>query len=224
MNCLAHAFKYLDCPEFAAGTCLPDWLGMLKPRVRVRHKQIVCFLGQSDAIGKRKRIAEGMLQHLSDDADFHGSLPFAHTCVSISNRLKADIGDGDGHRPAFVGHILTELLLDAWIEIRNPGTLDAYYRAMQSVSPADLQSTVNLISDLPTDRLESFMANYNAERFLFDYLDDNTMLRRLNRILLRVNLEPLPECALATIEHGRALVYGNAMELLAPVKLANIDR
>jgi hypothetical protein len=218
MNCLAHAWKYLDDPDFAIGTCVPDWLGMIDRRVRVQRKRINAYLQESTDSHPHRRIARGIHQHLQDDEVFHGSLTFVKTSVVLSRMVSAENTDETGHRSAFVGHILTELLLDASIEVHTPGTLDRYYDTMSKVSVSRLEDAVNHLATRTTDRIPDFMERNLRERFLFDYLCDDRLLIRMNQILKRVSLEPLPTLNLAWVQRARTLVYENRSDLLGDVK------
>jgi hypothetical protein len=52
------------------------------------------------------------------------------------------------------------------------------------------------------------------ERFLYDYLDDATLLLRLNRVMRRVRLRPLPATILACLPGARQCVRERVCELM----------
>lgn len=214
MNCLAHAWRFLDDGCFAAGTCVPDWLGMIDRTVRVRRKRTREFLEREEPAAAPRAIAAGILQHLDDDDWFHGSQAFAETSLQISRMIGSFPGHRPDHRSGFLGHILVELLLDACIEENRPGTTDAYYRLMETVSPGELQDTVNRLSLRPTNGISGFLQRFLDERFLLDYLDDGRLMYRMNRVLLRVKLEPLADRAVELIGLSRGLVRNRWRELL----------
>ena len=58
-------------------------------------------------------VAGGVLQHLRDDARFHDTRAFAETSLELTVRAARRAGGETGLRPAFLGHLLVELLLDA---------------------------------------------------------------------------------------------------------------
>jgi hypothetical protein len=217
MNCLAHAFRFLDDPHFAVGTCLPDWLGMVDRKVRLRQSHVDAFAMESTVDTGVHSIVDGIRQHMRDDLLFHGSASFAVTSLEITKLVP--IGDDDtGHRRSFVGHVLTELLLDASIEAHEPGTLHRYYQRMESVCPNLVEKTVNGLTQNSTDQLVPFMKRYVEERFLFDYLTDRGMLLRLNGLLRRVRLKPFPLAFVDVIEVARQLVNTQRVHLLEPVQ------
>jgi hypothetical protein len=217
MNCLSHAFQYLSDPMFAAGTCIPDWLGMINRRVRVRRPQVQSFLRATDERDGRVAVAHGIARHLQDDDSFHNAVPFLETCNSISKLMREHCPDSTGHRSAFVGHIVTELLLDASIEADQPGTMERYYQAIELVPAPLLESTVNAIASRPIDDLARFMDKYLSSRFLFDYLTDDGLMHRMNGILQRVTLEPIPEACQWILCEARGIVYARRLELLQAV-------
>ena len=68
MNYLAHAVRFLDRPEFVAGTAVPDWLSAADRKVRLRPKH-------RRAVDDSRRpalaeIAAGVHQHLQTTAGF----------------------------------------------------------------------------------------------------------------------------------------------------------
>lgn len=217
MNCLAHAFRFLDNGYFAAGTCIPDWLGMIDRTVRVRRKNATVFLENQEPDLVSCSIAAGIVQHLNDDDLFHGSLAFVETSLQASRMIGGFLDNESGHRTGFLGHIIVELLLDACIEKRAPGTMDRYYRVIEQVSPQQLQSTINQIAVRSTTKMEWFVEKYLEERFLLDYLDDGRLVYRLNRISKRVGLAPLPEGIVRLVPQIRRLVEARATDLLDPV-------
>ena len=69
-------------------------------------------------------VAGGILQHLRDDARFHATRAFAETSLELTVRVRDALGGETGLRPAFLGHLLVELLLDAALIADDPGRLD----------------------------------------------------------------------------------------------------
>jgi hypothetical protein len=112
---------------------------------------------------------------------------------------------------------VTELLLDASIEADQPGTMERYYQAIELVPAPLLESTVNAIASRPIDDLARFMDKYLSSRFLFDYLTDDGLMHRMNGILQRVTLEPIPEACQWILREARGIVYARRLELLQAV-------
>ena len=162
-----------------AGTAVPDWLSVADRRVRVRSRRIHERLESLDA--EERALAEGMLQHLKDDDLFHRSTRFVILESELSLRFRRIMPDRFDHRPPFLGHIVTELLLDAFIAEQMPTVLDDYYAALSQVSASQIQRTVNIVATRTTENLAEFVRRFRSVRFLYDYADDTRLLRRLNR-------------------------------------------
>lgn len=213
MNYLAHGIRFLDRPYFMAGTAVPDWLSVVDRRVRMRTKRIEPLLAQWDPGSPELEVARGILQHLSDDDWFHSTVGFSE----VTNRLTAlfrETLSGDTFLNGFLGHIVTELLIDAELSQRHPGHLDGYYLAMEQVDPHVVQVVVNACGRESTSLLARFIPLFIAEGFLHDYVESPKLLRRLNQVMRRVKLEPLPESVLKVLDSGREIVSHQLPELL----------
>jgi hypothetical protein len=212
MNYFAHGIRFLDRPYFLAGTALPDWLSVADRRVRLRARDVQPF-SNADG-GPAGEIAAGVLQHLADDAWFHKTAAFAVASAELTVLMRDALSPDDGHRPAFLGHILTEILLDAVLIDSHPGRLDEYYAALAQIDPGLVEQTVNRMSRIPTDRLTPLVPRFAGERFLADYCETNRLLYRLNQIMRRVKLNPLPGDLGDVLEQARIIVEKRAAELL----------
>lgn len=216
MNYLAHGYRFLDSPLKLAGTAVPDWLSVVDRKVRVRRRRVNEHLEtlQDDD----RNIADGVLQHLSDDDLFHRCHRFMILESELSARFRRIMPDPFDHRPPFLGHIVTELLLDSFIVEQMPEVLAAYYSAMSVVSPIQVERLVNRLATRTTDRLAGFIRKFQTVAFLYDYMDDNRLLGRLNQVLRRVTLPPLDEQSLNVLRDSRILVRVHGDELLQAVE------
>lgn len=216
MNYFAHAVRFLDRPHFLIGTALPDMLSVSDRRSRLRSKNVLPFA--SDAHFETAELAAGVLQHLHDDGWFHNTLAFHNVTGDLTKMFRGALpNDDDGHRPAFLGHIVTELLLDSVLIARNPGALDRYYVALGNVDPEFVQATVNRMVREPAERLAGLIPLFRTERFLFDYSDSERLLYRLNQVMRRVKLQPLPAEVVSVLDAARTIVEQHADELLIGV-------
>ncbi len=217
MNYLAHGYRFLDSSLMVAGTAVPDWLSVVDRKVRIRSRRVALHL---DSLGTDDRcIADGMLQHLSDDDRFHRCPCFVMLEAELSLRFRRLMPDRFDHRPAFLGHIVTELMLDAVITERTPEILARYYSALDEVSATQVEALVNRVAARNTDRLSGFIEQFRASRFLFDYLDNERLLHRLNQVLRRVTLATLDDRSVAVLQDARGLLRSHADELLRAVEL-----
>lgn len=214
MNYFAHGLHHLDRPLFLAGTAVPDWMSVADRSVRVRPKLIEPLL--SDKSPDSAETAAGILRHFEDDDWFHSTRAFALTTAELTERFAKLLAGDDGMRPGFLGHIVTEMLLDAVLIAEHPEEIDRYYDVLAEVNAADVQAVVNRCARGTTERLVTLIRLFLAERFLYDYLETPRLLHRLNQVLRRVRLQPLPVSALEVLEIGRALVAQRRDGLLPP--------
>ena len=212
MNYFAHALPFLDRPYFMAGTGVPDWLTVVDRQVRVRTKHAEPFLDDPDLCVAA--VAGGVIQHLRDDARFHETRAFMETCLELTARVRDALGLEAGFRPSFLGHLLVEVLLDATLAAEQPERLEEYYRVLRTVDAAAVERAVNRIGPKPTGRLAAMIGQFCLHRVLWDYLEDGKLWTRLNQVLRRVQLAPLPEGIVALLPDARRLVAGRRKELL----------
>ncbi|MBX9789169.1 MAG: hypothetical protein K2Y37_09670 [Pirellulales bacterium] len=221
MNYLAHAWQFLDDPYFAAGTALPDWLGAVDRRVRLRNRHVEPHVADSDP--RVAALARGVVQHHADDAWFHVSDVFVELEWRLTALARDALPADAGFRPRFLGHVLVELLLDAALAEDQPALLDRYYQVLATVDGKLIQTSVNRMAMRPTERLARLLPLFLQERFLFDYAVDAKLCRRLNQVLARVGLASLPDEFADVIGAARPLVYERRAELLKPPREVNAE-
>ena len=215
MNYFAHALPFLDRPYFMAGTAVPDWLTVADRKVRLRSKHVEVFLDDADPCVAA--VASGILQHLRDDAQFHATRAFVESSLELTSRIRDALGGETGLRPSFLGHLLVELLLDAALAADDPDRLIAYYRVLDEVDASLVEAAVNRMAPQPTERLAVFIELFRRERILWDYPEDGKLIVRLNQIMRRVQLEPLPADFAAVLPAARGLVTERKTWLLAGI-------
>jgi hypothetical protein len=212
VNYFAHALPFLDDPYFAVGTGVPDWLSVVDRRVRMRMKYVEPFTVDPDPT--IAAVAGGVRQHLADDAHFHGTRAFAETNIELIVLMR-DVLDGEtGLRPGFLGHLLAEVLLDAALVAEHPDELQQYYRLLESTDATVVEAAVNRMAPRPTERLATMIVMFTRERILSDYLEDAKLLRRLNQVMRRIRLEPLPDRFAEILPAAREVVARRREELL----------
>jgi len=214
MNYFAHAWHWLDDPWVAAGTAVPDWLGVVNRRVRARSKAASPLTAAEDP--RVAALARGIVQHHHDDAWFHGTRAFAELSLDLTVRFRDLLGAESSMRPSFLGHILVELLLDAELARRDRARLERYYAVLAQIEPPLVEQTVERIAGRPAERLAYFIGRFIEVRFLFDYLEDAKLWFRLNQVMGRVGLDQLPESVIELIGEARPLVAERTDELLTP--------
>lgn len=212
MNCFSHALPSLDDAYIAAGTCIPDWLSGADRRCRVREKKTTPFLNHEDPIVAA--VAQGIVFHHQDDHWFHSNKLFQQMNIKFAVELR-DLLDGEkGMRTSFVGHVMIELFLDAWLHDRFPGKLEFYYDQLELIDPQKVQEAINLFATKKTEKLSGAIEYVLKDRYLFDYTDDGKTLYRINRVLKKIGLEEVDDLVLPWMEGARARVYDSAKDLL----------
>ena len=222
MNYFSHGRAFVDDPYFLAGTAVPDWLNVIARRVKARSKHAQEFV--EDADPRLAALARGVVRHHADDAWFHETAAFAELSWQLTALVRDALPPDDGLRPSFLGHILVELLLDAALIAEEPKRLEAYYAALEAVDPAYVQEAVGRIATGVPERLAEFVPLFIRERFLWDYADDGKLWFRLNQVMRRVTLPPLPEAFCELLPEARRLVERRKAELLAPPEPSDLRR
>ena len=214
MNCFAHAYPFLDDPYRVVGTCLPDWLSAIDRKVRTRERTAAEFVEAEDP--RVASLARGVVQHHRDDRWFHQTRAFAELNLQFAVELRERMPGDEGFRPSFLGHVLVEVLLDAHLISGDPSQLERYYNQLDQVDPAFVERTVNQFATRTTDKLIAGIDRFRTLRFLFDYLDDHSLLKQMNHVMRRVRLPQITESLVDWIPSARERVVSRADELLAP--------
>lgn len=199
------------------GTAIPDMLSVVDRKVRMRKKLVEPQLQTTS--GDRYHLVTGVMQHLEDDHWFHGQPAFLELNRLFALKIRELIGQDDGFRCHFLGHILVELLMDRMLMEEEPEILRRYYEAMQEIDPQLVQSQVNAMARQPTEKLSLMIPRFIEERFLADYVDDERLLFRLNQVMRRVKLNQLTPDLLPFFNWGLEHVRQYRDQLLPPADL-----
>ncbi len=213
MNYFTHAIRYLDRPYYAAGVCVPDWLSVVDRKARVRGKKISQTLPSLS--GDDLEIALGAKKHLDDDRWFHGTEAFYRVTGIIARSFREDLDESNAWRCGFLGHIVMELLLDSTLIEQRPSRLEEFYQLLNGIDLGQLQSVVSSLATKEVTKLSWLVEMFIKERFLEDYLDDERLLYRLNQVMKRIQLDPLPDSCLRTLKEAR-IVVRSEVEMLLP--------
>jgi hypothetical protein len=220
MNYFAHALPFLDRPYFVAGTAVPDWLAAADRGARVRPRQAERLA--EDPRPHVASVAQGVLQHIRDDRRFHQSRVFAELSLELTAAARQVLGAEAGFQSSFLGHLLVEVLLDAWLAAEDPARVEAYYAALACVDPLLVQQATNGMASRPTSRLAPMIAGFRRERILRDYLEDGRLLVRLSQVMHRVGMTPLPGRFRELLPKARRLVEDRQRELLEGIPARDV--
>lgn len=213
MNCFCHALPHLDSPWRSAGACLPDWLGVIDRRVRIRSHHAREWTGTGRE--ELRELAEGVIQHHADDQWFHGTAAFQTMNIALSLELRGRWGIRNSMLTHLAAHILIEMLIDDWLARIFPGSLERYYLQLQQLPAGQLEALTVEMAGKPIAGMAAGFERFVSSRFLFDYAEDAGVLYRLNRVLERVRLPGLPGDLLQWLPEVRGRVRKELPELLA---------
>ena len=188
-------------------------MNIIDRKMKVRSKSASLFA--DDENSELREIARGVVQHHHDDQWFHGTRAFAELSLEFTGLAREVLPQDGGFRTGFLGHILVELLLDAELYREQPELLDAYYRALEAVDPNFVQAAINRMATRQSELITGLIPKFCRVRFLYDYVEDEKLLERLNGVMKRVKLKPLPESFAAIFPQAREQVLRRRDELLA---------
>jgi hypothetical protein len=160
-----------------------------------------------------RQIGLGILQHHADDDTFHRSESFQQMEALLAKEFRRCMPNRFDHRPALLGHIVVELMLDAMLAATDTTLLNRYYAVLETVDAGLVQHAVNHMVTRKTNRLAPLITGFCRERFLDDYLTDEGLFLRLNQVLKRVRLEPMTTDALDVLATARTLLHKRGREL-----------
>lgn len=213
MNYLAHAFRYLDEPMYAAGTALPDWMNVINRKNRARRRFAEPVLHDPDP--EVAQFAAGVIRHHDDDHWFHNQLSFIQLSSTFAVELRQQLEPTAGHQAGFLGHIIVELLLDAALIEGTPGLIARYYQMVGQLDSLLVQRAANKILRIAEDRFPLLLNRFAKEQFIADYVEDKGLQYRLSGVMRRVGLPELPDLT-HWLQSARPRVYERVGELLPP--------
>ncbi len=221
MNSFSHAFPFLDQPYLAVGCGVPDLLGAADRKCRTRKKKATPFMDHDDPIVAA--VAKGVVQHHLDDHWFHTGPTFNRLNLTMAVELRKLYDDDQSMRSGFATHVLIEMFIDAWLQKNYPGKAEHYYDQLATVDARKVESAINLFATRPTDKFVPMFQKFLELRYIFDYLDDERTIYRLNHVLRRVGLPELddrifdwlPSCRTRVCENIQGLLHEYSFEVSA---------
>src|SRR6478736_3637375 len=144
MNYLSHGWRFSDEPYVLAGTAAPDWLSVIDRKTRLRSRRAAEFVADADPI--LAAVARGVVQHHIDDGWFHATPAFNELSLAFAVEILHRLPGDEGFRPSFLGHIISELLLDRALAEDDPQRLDNYYAALSELDPQAIEQAVGQLA------------------------------------------------------------------------------
>ena len=109
-----------------------------------------------------------------------------------------------------------ELLLDAALIAEDRRGVDAYYAALAAVDAEFVAAAIGQMNGCDASGVAGLITRFVELRFLYDYIEDETLLFRLNQVMRRVKLPELPGRMLEILPGARQLVAEHRAALLTP--------
>jgi hypothetical protein len=187
-------------------------------KVRLRPRLLEPWLDSADQV--QSAVAAGALRHLMDDDWFHSTRGFVEVTGELTRGFRDVLGANEQYHCSFLGHVGMELLLDGVLMQLYPTRFEDYWRILESIDPREIENAVNRMAKSPTERLAWFIDLFRREQFLRAYDNDSSLLRRLNQVLSRVRLLPVPSEAVQVVTAGRLLVSQRLLDRLPAERFA----
>ena len=150
-----------------------------------------------------------------------GFAAFAYLARTLARRAEREVTallrrhHPELRRATFLGHILVEILMDAWLMRRDPTLADRYYAALDELALEPLVGWLNAWATEPADRLTSWIEGFRRIQFLRTYSDDGEVVARLEAVARRVRLPALPPGVHRAVHAARLWIEPRAPALLA---------
>ena len=155
MHFLSHYYvdRNKNNPLFAAGALLPDIAPHFTKTYnsRIRNKEW-------DLDEPIVSVHNGILRHYELDAVFHNSVVFKESCTYASTCMANEGLDREKYRFWFLGHIVTEVMLDRQLILLYPDLVNEYYQLLSSVDINMLEAYVNIIA--PGDEKSKILSKF----------------------------------------------------------------
>jgi len=140
-------------PLFVSGALLPDIAPHFTRTYNSKIRNREWNLDEPEA-----SVHRGVLRHYELDAVFHSSLVFKESCSYASICLEQAGLNREKYRFWFLGHIVTEVLLDRQLILLEPDLVKEYYDVLSSVDINKLDAYLNFIS--PEEEKSKILTNF----------------------------------------------------------------
>lgn len=200
MNYLSHFV--VDCrlgnPYYNTGLILPDFTKSWVTTFKVNPSEKLT--------PEQTDLLKGCLRHYHSDRMFHASGFFAHYQEIVNQKLKSLPFSPNLNRKWFIGHVLTELLIDRNIVRYFNHLTDDFYEQLNRAQNDQIAGFLRAFGASETQDFLTGFDRFREVRYIYYYTDNNKFLYSLNRIMMRVGL---PEM----VESDRQLILEGILDL-----------
>jgi hypothetical protein len=171
---------------------------------------------------EHRQIHAGCMAHYAADKKFHSSDFFEHYCEAFKSHLKvAPFSDGFQRR-WFLAHILFEMMIDRLLVKHIVGLCRTYYSGLDEIEPSILGEFLELNQAKNPDELLRNFNHFRNAKYIFQYIDNNTLVYSLSRVLQYVGVSVmsiedklvLHQCIIELEES----IFKNALQIITEVK------
>jgi acyl carrier protein phosphodiesterase len=202
MNFLSHFYFERNNPDhnMVIGVVLPDLVKNahkdwnLNPQ---RHEEL--FAGNETY----QSILKGWNKHIEVDRLFHGS-DFFKVQTGILKQIILPAVLSGPVKPFFLAHIALELVLDHLLVAAGKINVNTYYAHLSKSNTSELASFLLLAGIEDIQLFSRFLNSYITSRYLLSYQKAENITYALNRICMRLWLEPFTDAQLLLLTEGIA--------------------
>jgi hypothetical protein len=199
---LSHFYFERNNPDhnMVIGVVLPDLVKNahkdwnLNPQ---RHEEL--FAGNETY----QSILKGWNKHIEVDRLFHGSDFFKVQTGILKQMILPAVLSGPV-KPFFLAHIALELVLDHLLVAAGKINVNTYYAHLSKSNTSELASFLLLAGIEDIQLFSRFLNSYITSRYLLSYQKAENITYALNRICMRLWLEPFTDAQLLLLTEGIA--------------------
>ena len=190
MNFLSHYFIDAEPgkPYHNFGLILPDLMGIYKRGWKLNGQAAKAKLNPLSS-----EIYRGVQKHYDLDSIFHQSDLFRENTNYILAQLNGNLDSIAMVKKHFIAHILLELLIDRVIILNDVMVAKNFY---SDLLDTDLEALDNFFIKETAEHLDGFkslVSRFRSDQYLYKYKDNEALLFALNRVMSRVNMQPVTD-------------------------------
>ncbi|WP_129716506.1 hypothetical protein [Pedobacter sp. SYP-B3415] len=205
MNFLSHFYfdRSHSEPYRAMGTVLPDLLKNAAKGANIHPEKMPGRYTTESEIA----LLTGWNRHLAVDKYFHSSDFFTEKTGQLKALLKPITADGPV-RLSFLAHIALELLLDHLLIAENMVSVQAFYKQLEQATGDPLDDFLEKSAFRETGAFRDFLKGFLSSRYLLSYQKIENITYALNRICMRLWIQPFAADKLPLLDQQLELYSG----------------
>jgi hypothetical protein len=186
MNYISHFYfdRQHGNDYYNLGIILPDLARAVNRENRLpTHK-----LNEGTLNYEHLQLQKGCTKHYLTDRKFHNSSFFRIFSEKLKNIFLSAGFDQNTHRLSVTSHIFLEMMLDRLIISDDIAVADAFYRSLGNIETEKLEAYLKLYGIENQDIFTAWFNKFRESKYIYHYVNNESMLFSLNRVLSRVNI------------------------------------